>query len=84
MVFSVRARENEMIHRMASAKPWPSSPRMWSCGTRTLRRASAPRSGATPAAALVWVVNLGCIDLNPHPIRADDTEHNRVARVRAG
>src|ERR1700760_2760368 len=23
------------------------------------------------AAQLIWVVNLGCIDLNPHPVRAD-------------
>src|SRR5258708_9464920 len=27
------------------------------------------------AAQLAWVVNLGCIDLNPHPVRADDVEH---------
>src|SRR5690606_5072542 len=27
------------------------------------------------AAALAWVVNLGCIDLNPHPVRADDFDH---------
>ena len=27
------------------------------------------------AAQLLWVVNLGCIDLNPHPVRADDLEH---------
>ncbi|HZW40993.1 MAG TPA: DNA polymerase domain-containing protein, partial [Agromyces sp.] len=27
------------------------------------------------AAALAWVVNLGCIDLNPHPVRAEDLEH---------
>jgi DNA ligase D-like protein (predicted polymerase) len=33
------------------------------------------------AAALVWVVNLGCIDLNPHPIRADDTNHPDELRV---
>ncbi|HLY35805.1 MAG TPA: DNA polymerase domain-containing protein [Candidatus Limnocylindria bacterium] len=33
------------------------------------------------AAALVWVVNLGCIDLNPHPIRADDTDHPDELRV---
>src|SRR5438067_7868326 len=33
------------------------------------------------AAALAWVVNLGCIDLNPHPIRADDTEHPDELRV---
>ena len=26
------------------------------------------------AAQLIWVVNLGCIDLNPHPVRADDLE----------
>src|SRR5246500_575060 len=24
------------------------------------------------AAQLLWMVNLGCIDLNPHPVRADD------------
>jgi len=24
------------------------------------------------AASLAWVVNLGCIDLNPHPVRAED------------
>jgi DNA primase len=24
------------------------------------------------AAQLLWVVNLGCIDLNPHPVRTDD------------
>ena len=33
------------------------------------------------AAALVWVVNLGCIDLNPHPIRGDDTDHPDELRV---
>jgi DNA ligase D-like protein (predicted polymerase) len=33
------------------------------------------------AAALAWVVNLGCIDLNPHPIRANDLEHPDELRV---
>jgi bifunctional non-homologous end joining protein LigD len=33
------------------------------------------------AAGLVWVVNLGCIDLNPHPIRADDIDHPDELRV---
>src|SRR6266542_3078275 len=33
------------------------------------------------AAALAWVINLGCVDLNPHPIRADDTEHPDELRV---
>ncbi len=32
-------------------------------------------------AALVWVVNLGCIDLNPHPVRADDLAHPDELRV---
>ncbi|MDO8485101.1 MAG: DNA polymerase domain-containing protein [Candidatus Limnocylindrales bacterium] len=33
------------------------------------------------AAGLAWVVNLGCIDLNPHPVRADDLEHPDELRV---
>jgi len=33
------------------------------------------------AAALVWVANLGCIDLNPHPVRDDDLEHPDELRV---
>jgi DNA ligase D-like protein (predicted polymerase) len=32
-------------------------------------------------AGLAWVVNLGCIDLNPHPIRADDLDHPDELRV---
>jgi DNA ligase D-like protein (predicted polymerase) len=33
------------------------------------------------AAGLVWIVNLGCIDLNPHPVRADDLDHPDELRV---
>jgi bifunctional non-homologous end joining protein LigD len=33
------------------------------------------------AAALAWAVNLGCIDLNPHPVRADDLDHPDELRV---
>jgi DNA ligase D-like protein (predicted polymerase) len=33
------------------------------------------------AAQLLWVVNLGCIDLNPHPVRADDLVHPDELRV---
>ena len=33
------------------------------------------------AAGLAWVVNLGCIDLNPHPVRAEDLEHPDELRV---
>jgi DNA ligase D-like protein (predicted polymerase) len=33
------------------------------------------------AAQLAWVVNLGCVDLNPHPVRADDLEHPDELRI---
>ena len=33
------------------------------------------------AAQLAWVVNLGCIDLHPHPVRASDLEHPDELRV---
>ena len=33
------------------------------------------------AAGLAWIVNLGCIDLNPHPVRADDLDHPDELRV---
>jgi bifunctional non-homologous end joining protein LigD len=35
----------------------------------------------TDEAALAWVVNLGCIDLNPHPVRASDLDHPDELRV---
>jgi bifunctional non-homologous end joining protein LigD len=33
------------------------------------------------AAQLAWIVNLGCIDLNPHPVRAADLDHPDELRV---
>ena len=33
------------------------------------------------AAGLAWAANLGCIDMNPHPVRADDLEHPDELRV---
>ena len=33
------------------------------------------------AAGLVWVANLGCIDLNPHPVRVSDIDHPDELRV---
>ncbi|HEY3010321.1 MAG TPA: DNA polymerase domain-containing protein [Micromonosporaceae bacterium] len=33
------------------------------------------------AAALAWVVNLGCIDLNPHPVQAEDLDHPDELRI---
>jgi len=32
-------------------------------------------------AGLAWVVNLGCIDLNPHPVRAEDLDHPDELRI---
>src|SRR5881392_662101 len=32
-------------------------------------------------AQLLWIVNLGCIDLNPHPTRAEDLDHPDELRV---
>jgi bifunctional non-homologous end joining protein LigD len=52
--------------------------------TTTLRYASgtsAEEAVISNAAGLAWVVNLGCLDLNPHPVRAGDLEHPDELRV---
>ena len=33
------------------------------------------------AAALCWMANLGCLELHPHPVRAEDLEHPDELRV---
>jgi DNA ligase D-like protein (predicted polymerase) len=33
------------------------------------------------AAALVWLANLACLELHPHPVRADDLDHPDELRV---
>jgi hypothetical protein len=33
------------------------------------------------AAGLAWIVNLGCIELHPHPVRSDDLDHPDELRV---
>ncbi|MBV9339330.1 MAG: DNA primase, partial [Acidobacteria bacterium] len=33
------------------------------------------------AAGLAWVVNLGCIELHPHPVRSQDLDHPDELRV---
>src|SRR3954466_5748440 len=35
----------------------------------------------TDAAQLAWIVNLGCIDLNPHPVRAVDLDRPDELRI---
>lgn len=53
-------------------------------GTATLHYASgtsAEEAVIRDAAGLAWVVNLGCLDLNPHPVRAEDLEHPDELRV---
>ena len=42
---------------------------------------SAKEAVIHDAAGLVWAINLGCIDLNPHPVLADDLEHPDELRV---
>ena len=33
------------------------------------------------AAGLAWIINLGCIELHPHPVRAGDLEHPDELRI---
>lgn len=42
---------------------------------------SAKEAVLHDAAGLVWAVNLGCIDLNPHPVRSGDLDHPDELRV---
>ncbi|WP_214319729.1 non-homologous end-joining DNA ligase [Nonomuraea sediminis] len=35
----------------------------------------------TDLAQLLWVINLGCVDLNPHPVRATDLAHPDELRI---
>ena len=42
---------------------------------------SAKEAVVHDAAGLAWAVNLGCIDLNPHPVLADDLAHPDELRI---
>ena len=42
---------------------------------------SAREAVFTEPAGLIWAVNLGCVDLNPHPVRSGDLEHPDELRV---
>jgi bifunctional non-homologous end joining protein LigD len=45
------------------------------------RGTSAEEAVIRDAAGLAWIVNLGCLDLNPHPVRAEDLDHPDELRV---
>jgi bifunctional non-homologous end joining protein LigD len=45
------------------------------------RGTSAAEAVVRDAAGLAWVINLGCVDLNPHPVLADDLDHPDELRV---
>lgn len=42
---------------------------------------SAQEAVVRDAAGLAWIVNLGCIDLNPHPVLAEDLDHPDELRI---
>lgn len=42
---------------------------------------SAAEAVIADAAGLVWAVNLGCVDFNPHSVRAGDLEHPDELRI---
>ncbi len=45
------------------------------------RGTSAEEAVIRDAAGLAWVANLGCLDLNPHPVRAEDLDHPDELRI---
>lgn len=45
------------------------------------RGTSAAEAVIHDAAGLAWVINLGCVDLNPHPVLAGDLDHPDELRV---
>ncbi|OBF02862.1 DNA polymerase domain-containing protein [Mycobacterium sp. ACS4054] len=48
---------------------------------RYARGTSAAEAVIHDAAGLAWAINLGCVDLNPHPVLADDLDHPDELRV---
>ena len=42
---------------------------------------SADMLAGTDLAHLIWAINMGCIDLNPWPVRRDDVDHPDELRV---
>ncbi len=59
-----------------SRPPWIETTRLSFPSGRT-----ADEIVVSDAAQLVWIVNLGCVDLNPHAIRAVDLDHPDELRI---
>ena len=54
--------------------------RVWSLAElRYASGRSADEVVVRDAAQLAWVVNLGCVDLNPHPVLAEDLDRRSPA-----
>ena len=48
---------------------------------RYARGTSAKEAVIHQRAGLVWAVNLGCVDFNPHPVRSGDLDHPDELRI---
>jgi DNA ligase D-like protein (predicted polymerase) len=75
----VNGAEGEVFYQKRAPEPRPT----W---IRTARLAfpsgrTADEVVVDDAAALAWIVNLGCIELHPHPVRTRDLEHPDELRV---
>ncbi len=70
-----RRRSSRSAHRRSGRTSIDVAELKYASGT------SAKEAVITDAAGLVWAVNLGCVDLNPHPVRAHDLDHPDELRV---
>ena len=64
-----------------SARPNRGRPGSRSCRCSFPSGRSAEEVVPRDAAALVWMANLACLELHPHPVRADDLDHPDELRV---
>ena len=71
--------EGELFHQKRAPAPRPA----WIDVVR--RRFASGRSAdevvPRDAAALAWMANLACLELHPHPVRAEDLDHPDELRV---
>ena len=74
-------------HRRASSSIRSARPTSRPRLDRGRRRCSFPRAARAEevvprdAAALAWMANLACLELHPHPVRAEDLDHPDELRV---